>query len=103
MKNGLGGFLPPRLQFLVWRARRNGALRKSGELIGEAVIDVAVVGFICPHYQDHVPQRRVVRKAPIPLCNLRRRHVLRTPLVYLSKVMGVADDGLFLEIADNAV
>ena len=51
--------------------------RQSAELIGEAVVDVAVVGLVGADDQHHVAQRRVVGQLPVVPGDLRRGHVRR--------------------------
>ena len=50
-KRALGGRLPGRLQRDVGRAGRDRGLRQAGQLVGEAVVDVAVVGLVGADHQ----------------------------------------------------
>lgn len=70
---------------------------------GEAVVDVAMMGLVRPHDQNNVAQRRVGRQLPIVDGDRRRGHVRRSAFVDLLQIQAVADDGLFLEIADQPV
>ena len=85
------------------RARRNLALGQASQVVGEAVIDVPVMGFVSPHNENHVAQSRIQRQVPVTDGDLRRSDVGGTPFVDLGQVMGIADHRLFLEIAHETM
>jgi hypothetical protein len=83
------------------RRSGNRPLRKSGKFIGKPVVDVAMMSFIGSDHQHNITKRRIVRKFPVPLCDLGRGYVLGTTLVDLREIVGVADDRLLLKIAND--
>jgi len=49
-----GGVLPHWLKLCVRRTCRDGPLGQTCNFIGEAVVDVAMVGFVCTDDHDHI-------------------------------------------------
>ena len=84
--------------------RAAAGLRDCGpQLLGEAVVDVAMLGLVGAHGDDDVAQAGVGRQAPVVERDLRRGHVLDLARVDLLQVLGVADHRLLLEVADQAM
>jgi hypothetical protein len=38
----------------------------SAQLVGQSVVDIPVMRFVCANHAHHVAQRRVVRQLPVP-------------------------------------
>ena len=64
---------------------------------------VAVARLILPDHDDHLAQAGVGGQMPVVDGNLRGRHIRHFAGVDLGQVLRIADDRLFLEIADHAV
>ena len=85
------------------RCNRNLGSRTAGKRVGKTVVYITMMGFICPNHEHDITQCRIVRQHPVMPSYGRRRHILDMASVNLGQILAVADDRLFLEVADNAV
>ena len=70
------------------------------------VVDLAVHNLVCPHGQDDLSESRAFGKSPVPNRELRGLLVLpvgQFSLVYLLQAVCLGANGLFFEVADEAV
>jgi hypothetical protein len=68
-----------RRTWLLGRSRHCQCLPMR-QLIGKAVVDIAVTGFVGPHGDDDVPQARVGSEFPVINGDLWRGNILSRPL-----------------------
>jgi hypothetical protein len=71
------------------------------QLVGKAVVHIAVAGLVGPYGDDDVLEARVGPELPVVDGDLWRSDILDPPALDLGQVLGIADDRLLLKIADR--
>ena len=75
----------------------------SSQLVGESVINIAVMALIFTDHDDHISQPRIRDQFPIVNRNFRRRDIGYYSTVDIIEVLCIAVDCFLFEIAHNAV
>ena len=80
------------------RAFGDLADRQTRKLVGETVVDVAMVGLVGAHHQHDVAQRGILRETPVALGDFGRGHVRAATLVDLGDVSCLWMREFYLEL-----
>src|SRR5258707_8595493 len=87
---------------LIFRNQQRVTLNlASRQLVGEFMIDVAVMALIFADYNDNITQPRIGPQFPVINGNLRCGDIRGDSLVYFSQILGVAVNCFLLEVTYN--